>query len=158
MVSTNTKSFVVKFYDSKYKIYNTSNSSLHDSSIVLDVNSGNYDSYKRLFTNILDVSQSPHATRKFHSWLQCLMPKSIAKKRENSLNCAIYSLITFISQKETNDSANDLNHERIINLLDNFKKHYKDFDKALNEQLNKIKDTNKNLYEFLKKSFLRLNS
>lgn len=136
-------------------MYNTSDSSLFDSPIVMEVNANNYDFYKRLFTNILDVSHSPHSTRKFHSWFQNLIPKNETKKRVNSLNCAVYALITFVSQMERNNLLNEkINNESILTLLKELKKHCEnDFVKALNEQLNKIKDTNKDLNNYLKVAF-----
>ena len=109
---------MVKCYVPKYNIYNMSNSTLYDTPIVIEVNADNYDSYKTLFKNILDVSHAPHATRKFHSWFQHLIFKfSEEKKRDNSLNCALYSLITITSQIKCNGSQKDSNQETFLNLL-----------------------------------------
>ena len=133
-----------------------SNSTLYDTSIEIEVNANSYNSYKTLFENILDVSYSPYATRRFHSWFQHLLFKfSEEKKRDNSLNCALYSLITMTSHIKQNDSQKDSDHETILNLLKRLEENYPDFKKSLNEQLNKIKDTNKDLHNVLSKEFFR---
>ena len=109
---------MVKFYVPKYNIYKMSNSTLYDTPIEIEVNANSYDFYKTLFENILDVSHSPYATRIFHSWFQHLIFKfSEEKKRDNSLNCALYSLITITSHIKRNDSQIDSYQETLLNLL-----------------------------------------
>ena len=133
-----------------------SNSTLYDTPIEIEVNANSYDFYKTLFENILDVSHSPYATRIFHSWFQHLIFKfSEEKKRDHSLNCALYSLITITSHIKRNDSQIDSYQETLLNLLKELERNYPDFKKSLKEQLNKIKDTNKNLHNVLSKEFFR---
>jgi hypothetical protein len=59
------------------------------------------------------------------------------------------------SHIKQNDSQKDSDHETILNLLKRLEENYPDFKKSLNEQLNKIKDTNKDLHNVLSKEFFR---
>ena len=65
----------------------------------------------------------------------------------------MYSLITITSQIKCNDSQKDSNQKVFLNLLKELEENYPDFKKSLKEQLNKIKDTNKDMHNFLSKEF-----